>query len=104
MKDMADFYKANNAGKLVPLYPEIQPYRHGFLRVSNIHEIYFEECGNPEGKPVVFLHGGPGAGADERARRFFDPESYRIVLFDQRGSGRSRPHASLVDNTTEVPT
>ena len=70
------------------------------LRVSDVHEIYYEECGNPKGKPAVFVHGGPGAGCDNRARRFFDPDAYRIVLFDQRGCGRSRPHASLVDNTT----
>jgi proline iminopeptidase len=65
-----------------------------------VHEIYFEESGNPRGKPVVFLHGGPGAGTDARMRSFFDPKRYRIVLFDQRGCGKSRPHASLIDNTT----
>jgi proline iminopeptidase len=65
-----------------------------------VHEIYYEECGNPAGKPAVFLHGGPGAGADKRARQFFDPNHYRIVVFDQRGCGRSRPSASLVENTT----
>jgi proline iminopeptidase len=70
------------------------------LRVSDLHEIYFEECGNPRGKPAVFLHGGPGAGADKRARQFFDPHLYRIIVFDQRGCGRSRPAASLVENTT----
>ena len=70
------------------------------LAVPDGHEIYWEECGNPGGKPVVFLHGGPGAGCDARARRFFDPARYRIVLFDQRGCGRSRPHASLEHNTT----
>jgi proline iminopeptidase len=70
------------------------------LAVGNGHEIYWEECGNPAGKPAVFLHGGPGAGCDTRARRFFDPARYRIVLFDQRGCGRSRPHASLEHNTT----
>ena len=82
------------------LYPEIEPYNSGILRVSDIHEIYFEECGNPDGKPVVFLHGGPGAGCDADYRRYFDPEIYRIILFNQRGCGRSTPHASLVDNTT----
>jgi len=82
------------------LYPAIEPYNKGMLRVSAEHEIYFEECGNPNGKPVVFVHGGPGAGCDNRARRFFDPDAYRIVLFDQRGCGRSKPHASLIDNTT----
>ncbi len=82
------------------LYPAIKPYRTGFLRVSDLHEIYFEECGNPDGKPAVFLHGGPGGGIDAKMRRFFDPARYRIVLLDQRGCGRSRPHAGLVDNTT----
>jgi proline iminopeptidase len=82
------------------LYPAIKPYRTGYLRVSDVHELYFEECGNPKGKPALFVHGGPGAGCDERARRFFDPDAYRIVLLDQRGCGRSRPHASLEDNTT----
>ena len=81
-------------------YPEIQPYRTGFLQVSPAHSIYFEESGNPDGKPVVFLHGGPGGGTSPKQRRFFDPARYRIVLFDQRGCGKSRPHASLVDNTT----
>jgi proline iminopeptidase len=82
------------------LYPGIEPYRSGMLRVSPVHQIYWEESGNPRGKPAVFVHGGPGAGADARSRRFFNPRKYRIVAFDQRGCGRSRPHASLVDNTT----
>lgn len=82
------------------LYPAIDTYRSGWLRVSDLHEIYWEESGNPTGKPVVFLHGGPGGGTDARMRRFFDPARYRIVLFDQRGCGKSRPYASLVDNTT----
>ena len=81
-------------------YPAIRPYNSGFLRVSPVHEIYYEESGNPQGKPVVFLHGGPGGGTDPKMRRFFDPKRYRIVLFDQRGCGRSRPSASLVENTT----
>lgn len=81
-------------------YPEIAPYRTGMLEVSEPHRVYFEESGNPQGKPVVFLHGGPGGGTDPKQRRFFDPERYRIVLFDQRGSGKSTPHASLEDNTT----
>src|SRR5277367_6638732 len=80
------------------LYPAIEPFRHGYLRVSDVHEIYYEESGNPAGKPAVFLHGGPGAGSDKRARQFFDPRHYRIVVFDQRGCGRSRPSASLVEN------
>jgi proline iminopeptidase len=82
------------------LYPAISPNHSGFLRVSDVHEIYYEESGNPRGKPVVFLHGGPGAGTDAKMRRFFDPRRYRIVLLDQRGCGKSRPTASLVDNTT----
>jgi proline iminopeptidase len=82
------------------LYPDIKPYRTGFLRVSGVHEIYYEESGNPRGKPAVFLHGGPGGGTDPKMRGFFDPKRYRIVLFDQRGCGKSRPHASLIDNTT----
>jgi proline iminopeptidase len=65
-----------------------------------VHDLYFEECGNPDGKPVVFLHGGPGGGSEPKQRRFFDPKRYRIILFDQRGCGKSTPHASLVDNTT----
>src|SRR5687767_8888210 len=81
-------------------YPPIKPYDSGYLRVSPIHEIYYEQSGNPKGQPVVFLHGGPGGGTDPKMRRFFDPRRYRIVLFDQRGCGKSRPHASLVDNTT----
>ena len=82
------------------LYPPVEPHRHGLLAIGHGHEIYWEECGNPAGKPAVFLHGGPGAGCDTRARRFFDPALYRIVLFDQRGCGRSQPHASLEHNTT----
>jgi len=82
------------------LYPPIEPYNSGMLRVSAVHEIYYEESGNPRGKPAVFLHGGPGSGTDPSMRQFFDPARYRIVLLDQRGCGRSRPHASLVDNTT----
>ncbi|MGQ0779309.1 MAG: prolyl aminopeptidase [Pseudonocardiales bacterium] len=82
------------------LYPEIEPYRTGFLRVSDLHEIYYEESGNPQGKPVVFVHGGPGGCTGPKQRRFFDPAAYRIVLFDQRGCGKSTPHACLTDNTT----
>jgi proline iminopeptidase len=81
-------------------YPPIEPFRTGRLRVSPVHELYFEESGNPIGKPVVFLHGGPGFGTEPNHRRFFDPQAYRIVLFDQRGCGKSTPHASLEDNTT----
>ena len=82
------------------LYPEIEPFRVGRLPVSDLHEIYFEESGNPRGKPVVFVHGGPGGGTEPKQRRFFDPQTYRIVLFDQRGCGKSTPHASLEENTT----
>jgi len=82
------------------LYPDIVPYQIHRLAVDNRHELYVEECGNPAGLPVVFLHGGPGAGCEPLHRRFFDPERYRIVLFDQRGAGRSTPHADLVDNST----
>jgi proline iminopeptidase len=82
------------------LYPAIKPYRTGFLKVSPLHELYFEESGNPRGKPAVFLHGGPGGGTDPKMRRFFNPKKYRIVLFDQRGCGKSKPHASLEENTT----
>jgi proline iminopeptidase len=82
------------------LFPPIEPFDSGFLAVGDGHEIYYEQCGNPRGKPAVFVHGGPGAGADANVRRFFDPVGYRIVVFDQRGAGRSRPHASLAANTT----
>jgi proline iminopeptidase len=91
---------AKNAAGVRSLYTGIKPYASGMLRVSEQHELYYEECGNPRGKPAVFVHGGPGAGCDARARGFFDPSRYRIILFDQRGCGRSRPHASLIDNTT----
>ncbi|MFY8060981.1 MAG: alpha/beta fold hydrolase, partial [Arenimonas sp.] len=82
------------------LYPPIEPYRTGMLAVDDRHTLYFEECGNPDGKPAVFLHGGPGAGCSANMRRFHDPSAYRIILFDQRGSGRSTPHADLTDNGT----
>ncbi|MET0332516.1 MAG: prolyl aminopeptidase [Dyella sp.] len=83
-----------------PLYPEIAPYDQGMLAVSPLHTLYYEQSGNPAGKPVVFLHGGPGGGTNPNCRRFFDPAVYRIVLFDQRGCGRSTPHAELEGNTT----
>jgi proline iminopeptidase len=82
------------------LYPPIEPYRTGRLEVGDGHSLYWELCGNPDGKPVVFLHGGPGAGCSPDHRRQFDPARYNIVLFDQRGCGRSTPHASLEANTT----
>jgi proline iminopeptidase len=82
------------------LYPELEPFDTGRLKVSPVHEIYYEQVGNPQGKPAVFLHGGPGGGIVPEYRRYFDPQLYRVVLFEQRGSGRSTPHASLEDNTT----
>ncbi len=82
------------------LYPEIEPFDSGMLEVSELHTLYYEQSGNPHGKPVVFLHGGPGGGTNPKCRRFFDPAVYRIVLFDQRGCGRSTPHAELMANTT----
>jgi proline iminopeptidase len=82
------------------LYPEIKPNTTSMLAVDAPHELYVEECGNPEGIPVLFVHGGPGAGCESYHRRFFDPNRYRIILFDQRGAGRSRPHAHLEGNTT----
>jgi proline iminopeptidase len=82
------------------LYNEVEPYEQGTLQVSPVHTLYYELCGNPQGAPVVFLHGGPGGGLIPDYRRYFDPRAYRIVLFDQRGAGRSTPHASLEANTT----
>jgi proline iminopeptidase len=82
------------------LFPAIQPSQTWRLPVSDLHTLYIEESGNPKGTPVVFLHGGPGGSCEPGHRRFFNPESYRIILFDQRGSGKSRPHASLEENTT----
>ena len=79
------------------LYPEIEPYATGELIAGEGNRLYYEQCGNPEGKPVVFLHGGPGAGTSSWHRRFFDPERYRIILLDQRGCGRSTPHAADVE-------
>jgi proline iminopeptidase len=82
------------------LYPAIEPYQTGRLDTGDGHSVYWELCGNPQGKPVVFLHGGPGGGCSPDHRRLFDPARYRILLFDQRGCGRSTPHASLDNNTT----
>jgi len=82
------------------LYPVIEPRIKRRLKVSDLHEIYVEECGNPDGKPVIVLHGGPGAGCNPAMRRFFDPRVYRIILFDQRGCGRSTPSANCEENTT----
>lgn len=82
------------------LYPPIEPYDTQRLRVSAVHELHVEQCGRPDGQPIVFVHGGPGGGTAPRQRQFFDPVAYRVVLFDQRGSGRSTPSASLEENTT----
>ena len=82
------------------LYPDNEPYRSGWLATGGEHELYYEECGRPDGKPVVILHGGPGGAINPTMRRFFDPRRWRMALFDQRGCGRSRPNASLEDNTT----
>ncbi|MDA1371267.1 MAG: prolyl aminopeptidase [Proteobacteria bacterium] len=83
------------------LFPEIKPYKRQLLKVSEIHELYVDEAGNPDGIPVLFVHGGPGAGCDGSSRRFYDPEAYRIITFDQRGCGRSTPHAGLEENSTQ---
>ena len=85
---------------MASLYPEIEPFDTGTLTVSDIHKIYYERVGNPDGIPVVFLHGGPGGGLVPMYRQFFDPAVYHVVLFDQRGSGQSTPHAELRENTT----
>lgn len=83
------------------LYPPIQPYQQAWLPVGDRHQLYYEQSGNPNGKPVVFVHGGPGGGCSPIHRQFFDPSVYRIILFDQRGSGQSKPHACLEQNTTQ---
>ena len=81
-------------------YPSIEPYNQGTLKVSEIHTLYYEQCGNPRGKPIVFLHGGPGGGCSSFYRQYFDPNQWRVILFDQRGAGKSTPHAELRENTT----
>ena len=85
--------------RMLTLFQDIEPYSFGYLECDE-HEIYYEECGNPNGKPAVFLHGGPGGGGSKKVRGFFNPELYRIVIFDQRGCGRSKPHGCLNNNTT----
>jgi proline iminopeptidase len=89
-----------NQKSRLALYPPIDPFAHGRLAVGDSHTIYFEQCGNPNGAPVLMVHGGPGGGSNPTMRRFHDPRHYRIVLFDQRGCGRSTPHASIAHNTT----
>jgi proline iminopeptidase len=83
------------------IFPPIDPFHTGYIQSGGIHSLYWEECGNPEGVPVAFLHGGPGAGASPMHRRLFDPGHYRIIIFDQRGAGRSRPLGELRENTTD---
>ncbi|MEL7041833.1 MAG: prolyl aminopeptidase [Pseudomonadota bacterium] len=85
---------------MLKLYPPLEAKRFGFLRVSDLHEIYWEESGNPKGLPVLGIHGGPGGGSSPEMRRFFDPTVYRIILIDQRGCGKSTPHSELRENTT----
>jgi len=91
---------SQKAEKQVKLYPEIKPYKTDYLQVSDLHKLYYECCGNPEGKPVFVLHGGPGSGSSPYMRRFFDPEKFNIILHDQRGAKRSRPYAEIKNNTT----
>ncbi len=81
-------------------YPDIEPFNSGHLKVDDLHTLYYEEVGNPKGKPIVFVHGGPGGGVDAGMRRFFDPKVWRVILFDQRGCGKSTPFSELKDNTT----
>ena len=85
--------------RLLSLFPPLEPFNFGFMEKDN-HRIYYEQCGNPDGKPAVFLHGGPGGGGSTQVRRFFDPDKYHVVIFDQRGCGRSLPHGCLENNTT----
>ncbi|MGB1027932.1 MAG: alpha/beta fold hydrolase, partial [Rhodospirillaceae bacterium] len=86
---------ATPADLTADFYPAIEPARSGYLKVEHPHRLYWEECGNPNGIPVLFVHGGPGAGSAPFCRRYFDPQIWRIILFDQRGAGRSRPLASV---------
>tara|TARA_Y100000996_G_scaffold200126_1_gene156959 strand:- start:591 stop:1562 length:972 start_codon:yes stop_codon:yes gene_type:complete len=85
--------------KTKKLFPQIEPFDKGYID-KGMHSIYYEQCGNPNGKPAIFLHGGPGGGAGKLSRRFFNPKKYRIILFDQRGCGKSKPHTCLEENTT----
>ena len=85
---------------MLPLYPEIKPYARHMLDVDDVHSLYIDESGTPDGIPVLFVHSGPGSGCEFDSRCFFNPEKYRIILFDQRGSGRSKPHSDLTNNTS----
>lgn len=98
MRSILAVYSNGNAMRT--LYPAIAPYQTGMLPVSELHTLYYEQSGNPNGKPVVFLHGGPGGGTIPEYRQYFDPSHWRIILFDQRGAGNSMPHAELRENTT----
>ncbi len=107
-KDVADISEGDRSPAspirrqhLLDLFPPLTPYSSGFLSVDSTHNIYWEQSGNPDGVPIVLLHGGPGAGATPTHRRFFDPDHYRIIIFDQRGAGRSTPLGSLENNNTE---
>ena len=84
----------------MPLFPPVEPYTKGFLPVDETHKLYYEVSGNPNGEPIVFLHGGPGSKTDPKHRQFFDPKRFKIILFDQRGCGQSLPYASIENNTT----
>ncbi|RMF40244.1 MAG: prolyl aminopeptidase [Alphaproteobacteria bacterium] len=97
---MREHVTQNGADPRRGIYPPLEPYRMHRLKVGGGHVLHVEECGNPDGAPVVVLHGGPGGGISPGMRRFFDPRHYRVILFDQRGCGRSRPHASVAHNTT----
>lgn len=94
-------YLKNHGLCMHTLYPSIKPYAVHEFSVGSPHVLYVEETGNPDGKPIIVLHPGPGAGGNTHLRRFFDPQRYRIIIFDQRGCGRSKPHASIVNNSTE---
>lgn len=100
MTDSNPLASCGSTANRLGLYPPIEPYAQGHLSVTGGHEIYYEQCGNPHGKPVLLVHGGPGGGSNATMRRYHDPARYRIVLFDQRGCGRSTPYASLEHNTT----
>jgi len=90
------------SSKAVEIFPPIEPFSTGFLKVSDIHEIYYEQSGNPKGKPVFVVHGGPGGGSKPVMRRFFNPKKFLIILFDQRGAGKSKPYAEIKENTSNL--